>query len=679
MSNLLEKASILLTPTGYDDGSMNCIKPNTSVGDFDFIRGSAATRVNSQGLVENVQILSGNLVQNGDFSQIGSELIPDGNFTNQAAVDYWQIADTGGVERATKSLENGFMRLTYDIANGSALFKGTLVQSGKSYKVTFRAKGTANSNFNSIGDNVNIPSNPQYVVPTLTNDWQNYEFYVPVSSTVFRIYLASAQIGDTLDITNISVKEVGQNWSFGTGWYIGENLVNVDTTIGTQNLRQTSVLTIGKKYKLTLNANITNGSIRFESGVGSNLVITPSDSNVEYIFVADLVNLEFRRNQEPTQGSITNISVIEITDDTDLPRIDYTNGTGSLLLEPQSTNTATYSNDFTQGDIFNGSLDPSLSFSVLTQNQGTAPDGTNTAQKLTDNNDGGTGPISLNYFSTTLSSGEASTVSMFVKKDTVRYFRIGIQNYDTDVIASFDLDTGLVNSGTGVMTNYGNGWYRCSVTITTTTDLVGAVSFSISDSPTVPGGNLRNGTKSTFLWGLQAEEQSYATSYIPTSGSTVTRNADVCNNAGSSDLINSTEGVLYAEIAALADELTYRYVTISSGSSQNSVAIRFSNTSNQILAFTRISGTFTPIILTTSYTTTNFNKIAYRYKSGDFALFINGTKINSSTSTQIYPPNTLNSLNFDDGSSFAPMSGKVKCVAVFKEALTDEELTCLTS
>ena len=59
MSNLLEKASILLTPTGYDDGSMNCIKPNTSVGDFDFIRGSAATRVNSQGLVENVQILSG--------------------------------------------------------------------------------------------------------------------------------------------------------------------------------------------------------------------------------------------------------------------------------------------------------------------------------------------------------------------------------------------------------------------------------------------------------------------------------------------------------------------------------------------------------------------------------------------------------------------------------------------
>ena len=42
LTDLLEKASILLTPTGYDNGSMNCIKPNTSVGDFDFTRGTAA-------------------------------------------------------------------------------------------------------------------------------------------------------------------------------------------------------------------------------------------------------------------------------------------------------------------------------------------------------------------------------------------------------------------------------------------------------------------------------------------------------------------------------------------------------------------------------------------------------------------------------------------------------------
>ena len=75
MSNLLKDASILLTPTGYDNGSMNAIKPENGDGDFTFSRNSAATRVNAQGLVQNVQILSSNLVSNGGFSQEGVELL----------------------------------------------------------------------------------------------------------------------------------------------------------------------------------------------------------------------------------------------------------------------------------------------------------------------------------------------------------------------------------------------------------------------------------------------------------------------------------------------------------------------------------------------------------------------------------------------------------------------------
>lgn len=80
MSNLLEKASIVTTPTAYDNGKILSVKPNTSVGDFDFTRNSSATRVNSQGLIEDVQILSSNLVSNGDFSQEGSEEVTNGDF-----------------------------------------------------------------------------------------------------------------------------------------------------------------------------------------------------------------------------------------------------------------------------------------------------------------------------------------------------------------------------------------------------------------------------------------------------------------------------------------------------------------------------------------------------------------------------------------------------------------------
>ena len=94
--NLLDKASILLTPTAYNDGSMLSVKPENGDGDFTFSRGSAATRVNAQGLVENVQIISSELVSNGNFSQEGSELVTNGDFVTDS--DWvkgtgWSISD----------------------------------------------------------------------------------------------------------------------------------------------------------------------------------------------------------------------------------------------------------------------------------------------------------------------------------------------------------------------------------------------------------------------------------------------------------------------------------------------------------------------------------------------------------------------------------------------------------
>ena len=86
MANLLDQASIVLTPTAYDNGKVLCAKPSEPpYGDFDFSRNSAATRVNAQGLVENVQILSSNLVQNGDFSEEGAEEVSNGSFSQEGS------------------------------------------------------------------------------------------------------------------------------------------------------------------------------------------------------------------------------------------------------------------------------------------------------------------------------------------------------------------------------------------------------------------------------------------------------------------------------------------------------------------------------------------------------------------------------------------------------------------
>ena len=79
--------AVAIASTLYIERQSSCdIKiDNVSVkevqeADFDFSRGSSATRVNEQGLVEDVQILSGELVQNGDFEQIGAEEVTNGNF-----------------------------------------------------------------------------------------------------------------------------------------------------------------------------------------------------------------------------------------------------------------------------------------------------------------------------------------------------------------------------------------------------------------------------------------------------------------------------------------------------------------------------------------------------------------------------------------------------------------------
>jgi len=347
-----------------------------------------------------------------------------------------------------------------------------------------------------------------------------------------------------------------------------------------------------------------------------------------------------------------------------VPRLEYplidgvVNGCPSLLLEPQTTNLITYSEDFTQGWT--------ESNSIITSNQVISPDGTLNADKLTKSDINGS--IIKVY---TFVGGEV--FSIFAKADESNILTID----NGDGRSYFDLINGTYNASTGggYIEHYGNGWYRCTVE----NSYVGTSTIRVYPSDSLT--SLSGTTGSLYIWGAQLEQSSYSTSYIPTNGSAVTRNAETCNGAGDAATFNDSEGVLMAEISALANDLTNRTIALSDGTTSNTVRIQYLTVSNSIWAtVTNIGAGGNQAILqyTSSDITTN-SKVSIKYKENDFSLWVDGFEVATDTSGVTFSANTLNTLQFDRGNGNENFYGNTKQIQYYNSALTDSELETLTS
>jgi len=383
----------------------------------------------------------------------------------------------------------------------------------------------------------------------------------------------------------------------------------------------------------------------------------------------------FTRNNIGTRvnasGNIESIGV-------DLPRIDYRGGIGSLLLEPQSQNLIQYSEDFSQGSYFtftSASVSPST-ITDPTENQ-------NSFKLIPDNGTGGNRSIGRNFLNLT----GLHTFTCFAKKAEYNYLMLRTRNGPNTAVM-FNLDNGTYNVNAtsaafvgAKIDDYGNGWYRCSITLDPSQmNTVGQIFVSLSVGIT---GNETNsfsgdGVSGVYIFGMQFEEKSYPTSYIATSGSPETRAADLATDAGSSDLINSTEGVFYAELKSIAEYTDSSSISINDGTAQSRINIFKTSANNKLIIQVRAQNNSVNFGYTSTSTNVDFDKVAVKWKSGDYAIWINGVEVKTSTSTIL--PIGLNRINFNGFSTtFQPFQGNVKCVAVFKEALTDAELTCLTT
>jgi len=359
------------------------------------------------------------------------------------------------------------------------------------------------------------------------------------------------------------------------------------------------------------------------------------------------------------------------------PRIDYKDDSnGALLLEPSRTNLITYSEDFSNGNW--------AKYGTTVTSGFTSPDGSLNAFKLVEDTNNSKHFISRNNLFTP--DGVTRDYSIFVKEGEKRYiFITNVTTTNNDInCAVFDTRDGVftnTNNPTYIsnrnVTTLSNGWYRIDFTSNVNSFSYDNFYIGISSSETMSGVSYQgDGTSGVYIYGAQLEEGSYPTSYIPTQGSAVTRLAEISvTQTPPSGIINSSEGVFYAEMSALSNDGASRYISLSNGSTSNRVVLRF-NSSNEISGFV-FSGT-TQASFSYDVNILNKNKVALKWKQNDFALWVNGIEVGTDTSG--VPPINLSLLRFEDGADNGQyFYGNVKEIKIYNTVLTDQELASLTS
>ena len=333
-----------------------------------------------------------------------------------------------------------------------------------------------------------------------------------------------------------------------------------------------------------------------------------------------------------------------------VPRIDYTGGgCPHILAEPQRTNLVTYSEVYGSGTFFSGT-----SGSVIDNTTSTSPSGDANATQVTS-----TGAGKIQSGGLGLTQNTDYTLSFYAK------------NVDATAVTSRVLALG--GSGGSNLTSVS---YISELSTTEWTKITHSFNTGTNTTIYVYISNVLNSGGTIQLWGAQLEEGSYATSYIPTSGSTVTRNQDIFTRDGIGSLINSTEGVLFVEMALLIDDGTFKYITLTDVSGANKVQIDFDYSSSR-LQYLVASGGLAQCNIKIPYSGTNMDKIAVKWKENDFAVWINGVEIGSDTSGS--SPIGLNTLKFSSPTDSNNFFGKVKQLQVYDTSLSDTQLAALTS
>jgi hypothetical protein len=325
---------------------------------------------------------------------------------------------------------------------------------------------------------------------------------------------------------------------------------------------------------------------------------------------------------------------------------------------------------------------------------GTGPDG-NTSYQVTETtanashtlaNSGGTTATSA----TSVSSGVVYTGSIFLKKVTgsVDWVQVtlGSVGFGTTQYANFNIGNGTVGNSAGLASgtsprieNYGNGWYRCSISV------AASATTSTSFGTVIGGINNTNGTtrlpaytgstSNQFLAAMgQFEVGSFATSYIPTTTGSVVRSADVCSYSDVSSFYNPAAGTLVGDLILYTPSPSVTPELFRFGGGNNRIQLGVTNTANEAIRPFIISGGTQTYSSTQGTTVAGASrKVALTFATNDAISCFNGTLGTQDTSVTM--PISISTATIGAGA----LTGHIAAIRYYRKRLSNQKLQALTA
>jgi len=352
------------------------------------------------------------------------------------------------------------------------------------------------------------------------------------------------------------------------------------------------------------------------------------------------------------------------------PRFDYNPSTlaaQGFLIEEARTNLLLQSANFTttwgQTNV------------TITANTTASPDGGTNGDTLLINSAG----ASTGQTSQSFTAGSTITFSVFAKKNASNFLRVELGNLvscwwnlNTGQTASNNAGSGNVLFSSKSIQAISNGWYRCVLTVTTSTVTTLLAGLYATDTD----GNSSSINSSIFLWGAQLEAGAFPTRYIPTTTTALTRSTDVASVNTLSPWFNAAEGTVYAECVLNAFATTQQAAWRIDDTTDNERM--FVRRNGSTVQYVGIDGGVTQWSLNTGNTVTVGTpfKHAAAYKVNDIASAFNGGNILTAT-TATLPTVTLMRLGGENGGSY--LNGYLRRFSYYPVRLTNAQLQNLTA